>query len=253
VTVTAMSLANEAVSTTATVQLVPPVTVTVTAAASVVSGTKLQAYTTVTGTTNTAVTWSVSPAVGSISTGGLYTAPAVSAPTAVTIIARSAANTTVTGSFLVTILASTAAAAELVIDGGFENFGQNWKDVNSPGRMMSSTAHSGVKSVLISALATAARGISQEVPVVPGKTLTISGWLKTQNVLSPVTFNVVWLTGLNVPVGTVNVGTLGGSPAWTKLQKAVVVPATAAKVRIEVILPPNGSTSRVFVDDVSLR
>lgn len=59
----------------------------------------------VAGTSNTAVTWSLSPSVGSISAAGLYTAPAtVPYPNTVTITATSAANPTNSASGVVTIV-----------------------------------------------------------------------------------------------------------------------------------------------------
>jgi len=58
----------------------------------------------VTGSANTGVTWSLSPALGSISQNGLYTAPAtVSAATAVTVTATSVADGTKKGSSVVTV------------------------------------------------------------------------------------------------------------------------------------------------------
>jgi hypothetical protein len=60
---------------------------------------------TVTGTTNTAVTWSISPAVGAISSTGLYVAPlTVSATQVVAVTARSMADTSKTATALVTLV-----------------------------------------------------------------------------------------------------------------------------------------------------
>jgi hypothetical protein len=84
-----------------------PVSVSVSPATETVpeSGT-FQFYATVTGTTNTAVTWSVQEgsAGGTVSSGGLYTAP----PTAGTyhVLAQSVADKTKTGSAVVTVSGS---------------------------------------------------------------------------------------------------------------------------------------------------
>ena len=65
-----------------------PVVTTAPLTASLTAGQAQQFTATVTGTTNTAVTWSLNPAVGSISSTGLYTAPASFAQTqTVTVIA----------------------------------------------------------------------------------------------------------------------------------------------------------------------
>jgi 6-phosphogluconolactonase (cycloisomerase 2 family) len=90
-----------------------PAAVTVSVApgtASVVMGGTQQFTATVTNTTNTAVTWQVggvaggNATVGTISSGGLYTAPAsVPSPAAVTVTAVSQADTTKSGTASVTV------------------------------------------------------------------------------------------------------------------------------------------------------
>jgi hypothetical protein len=88
-----------------------PVVVTVSPAAAIVNGLKSQLFTAaVSGTSNTAVTWSVSGAgcsavsCGSIAANGVYKAPAtVPSPAIVTVTATSNANAN-TGTALVTVL-----------------------------------------------------------------------------------------------------------------------------------------------------
>jgi len=70
--------------------------------ATVASGGTRQFTTGVTGTTNTAVTWSVSGG-GKISSSGLYTAPTVSVNTAATVKATSTADTTKSATASITI------------------------------------------------------------------------------------------------------------------------------------------------------
>ena len=93
--------------------------------ASMLAGTTVQFVATVTGTSNTAVSWSVngvaggSSTVGTISAAGLYTAPAAapSSPT-VAVTATSQANTSDFASTTVTLTASNSAPL-------FVNFGLN--------------------------------------------------------------------------------------------------------------------------------
>jgi hypothetical protein len=68
-----------------------------------------QAFTaTVANTTNTAVTWSLSPAVGSISAAGLYTAPAtITTAQTVTVTATSVANTAASATATVSLALPT--------------------------------------------------------------------------------------------------------------------------------------------------
>ena len=89
----------------------PPITVTVTPATATVSpGASTQFMATVTGTTNTAVTWGVngtpggSAAAGTITSSGLYTAPnTIPNPATVTVTAVLSANASDSGSASVTI------------------------------------------------------------------------------------------------------------------------------------------------------
>jgi uncharacterized protein YjdB len=94
VEVRAVSSADATRSVTARVNLNPVVAVSVNNATSTLSpGQSFQFAATVTGTLNKAVTWSLQPNVGTISPGGLYSAPlSVAAPTSVSVIAQSVAD-----------------------------------------------------------------------------------------------------------------------------------------------------------------
>jgi len=96
VTVRATSIVDTAKSGTAavTIQPAPAVSVLVTpTTASVNAGGSVQLGATVSGSTNTGVTWNVSPAVGTVSASGLYVAPAsVPAATVVSVRAVSVAD-----------------------------------------------------------------------------------------------------------------------------------------------------------------
>src|ERR1017187_7092829 len=64
------------------------------------------------GTTNTAVTWSVSPAVGTISSAGLYSAPAtLTSPQTVTVTATSVADTSKKATASVTVVPPVVVTA----------------------------------------------------------------------------------------------------------------------------------------------
>ncbi|MBV8729266.1 MAG: hypothetical protein JO336_05605, partial [Acidobacteriia bacterium] len=94
ITVTAASVVDSTRSASALVTLVP-VSVTMTpVSATLFNGDTQQFNATVTGTTNTAVTWTISPNIGNI-TAGLYTAPNnISTTQTVTVTATSVADTT---------------------------------------------------------------------------------------------------------------------------------------------------------------
>ena len=109
VTVTATSQADTSKWASAIVTVNAPVAVSVSispVSASVVSAGTQQFTATVTGSTNTAVTWSAT--AGSLSSSGLFTAPAVSTNTTVTVTATSAADATKSASASVAVSVSGA-------------------------------------------------------------------------------------------------------------------------------------------------
>src|SRR5882762_4545763 len=109
VTVTATSQADTSKWASAIVTVNAPVAVSVSispVSASVVSAGTQQFTATVTGSTNTAVAWSAT--AGTISSSGLFTAPAVSTNTTVTVTATSAADATKSASASVAVSVSGA-------------------------------------------------------------------------------------------------------------------------------------------------
>jgi hypothetical protein len=104
VTVTATSAADSTQSGTAVVTLAPVWIGLNPQTAAIGTGQTQQFNAEVTGSANTAVTWSVSPNVGTISSQGLYTAPnPVNAQQVVTVTATSVADTTKTASATLTL------------------------------------------------------------------------------------------------------------------------------------------------------
>jgi len=98
VTLTAKSVATQASSATSTLTLSPATVVVNPANITLTDGQTQQFSAAVTGVSNTSVNWSVSPAVGSITAGGLYSAPTViSAGQQVTLIAQNVANPAAVG------------------------------------------------------------------------------------------------------------------------------------------------------------
>jgi hypothetical protein len=111
--VIATSVLDPTKSASANLIVVPAVVVGVTPAnVSVTAGATQQFAASVTGTSNTAVAWTVSgtgcsgTACGTISSSGLYTAPAVTSPATVTTTATSVADPTKSASAEVTIVPS---------------------------------------------------------------------------------------------------------------------------------------------------
>ena len=108
VTVKATSVANPSISATASVTINPNISIALMPAA--VTMTALQTLTftaSISNTSNTAVTWSISPAVGSISNSGVYTAPAlIGSPQTVTVTVTSVAAPSLSATATVSLIPS---------------------------------------------------------------------------------------------------------------------------------------------------
>ncbi len=104
VTLTATSQADPSKSGTATISLTP-VNVSVSPPSISLGASQTQQFTaTVTGSGNTAVTWSLSPVVGTVTTGGFYTAPSsISSAQTVTLIATSQADSSKSGTATISL------------------------------------------------------------------------------------------------------------------------------------------------------
>ncbi len=123
-TVKATSVADTTKSATATVTVTPANGVVVTmnpTTATVQTGTTKQFTASVTGTTDTSVTWTATG--GSVSSNGLYTAPATAGT--YTVKATSVADTTKSASATVTVT-SVPVGGEKLVNGSFESGATGW-------------------------------------------------------------------------------------------------------------------------------
>ncbi len=98
ITVTAVNQSNLSTSATAIVFLVPSISVSVAPPTATLGQNQTQQFNaTVVNSVNTAVTWSLSPNVGTVTTAGLYTAPAsIAAAQTITLTATTVATPTAT-------------------------------------------------------------------------------------------------------------------------------------------------------------
>lgn len=93
---------------------------------------QLTAY--VNGTSNTTVTWAMSPTVGTLTSGGLYTPPAtVASETSTTVTATSAANTNVTATMTITVLPTGKIYILMSNQAAFAAQGWTWPFVDGNG------------------------------------------------------------------------------------------------------------------------
>jgi parallel beta-helix repeat protein len=122
ITIRATSVADPTRYDETTLTLVPtaaPITVTVSPDGVSLQANQTRQYTaSITGTTNTGVTWTRSPAVGTLSTGGLYTAPSsITSQQVITIRATSVADTTRFDETTLTLVPTTAGVQVIVTPG----------------------------------------------------------------------------------------------------------------------------------------
>jgi GH18 family chitinase len=108
VTITATSVANPSKTATAVITLLQAVTVSLSPSTVTLAPSGTQQFTpAVLGASNTAVTWSINPSVGAISSAGLYTAPSsILTAQTVTVTAQSVADSTKSASGVVSLQAT---------------------------------------------------------------------------------------------------------------------------------------------------
>ena len=134
VTITAASLANPSVAAATVITLPQTISVSLSPSSASLSPSGTQQFSVaVLGTGNGSVNWSISPAVGTISPAGLYTAPAtMSLPETVTITAASVSNPNTTASASITIVTPAGATYYLAPAAGGGNDANNGRSPSAP-------------------------------------------------------------------------------------------------------------------------
>ncbi len=186
VTITATSVSETTLKATAVVSL-QPVGVTVgPASVSLAAGKSATFAASVTGTGNSAVTWSLNPAVGSV-TNGVYTAPAtIGSSQTVTITATSAANPAKAASATISLTPAVTVAPPSSVTLPLEVIGPNGTMVSAAVTIPSGSNLSGQLQLL----------------------MTIHG-LRSQTQASVQVNNSAWL-----PISTPNVTLLGNAAVY---------------------------------------
>lgn len=261
VTVTATSTASGK-SASAFVNLTAPIPVSIAInppAASLTNSQSVQFSASVTGTSNTPVTWSINPQLGSISAGGVYTAPATMAgPAAVVVTATSVADSTKSASATVTlsptisvqvspgnVSLSNSQSVQFVANvGGVTNTAVTWSispqlgSISASGVYTAPASMAGPAAVTVvatsaadatkSASATVNLSPTISVQVSPAAISLTSGQTAqfTANVGGTTTTGVVW--SLNPPVGSISPTGLYTAPGTLSGPASVTVTATSA-------------------------
>ena len=166
----------------------PAVAVSVSPLAASLTASETQQFSAaVTGTANTAVTWSLSPQVGTISSAGLYTAPAaISSVQTVTVKATSVADGTKSATAAVTLNPPVASpSSDLVaywpMDEGSGSVAADLSGNGRHGAINGATWTTDSKSGKALRFSSATQYVNAGTFDVTGSTLTISAWVKANS------------------------------------------------------------------------
>ena len=259
VTITATSVADTSKTATATVTITPAVAVSVTPTTATLAPGGTQQFTaTVANASNTSVTWTRSPAVGTISSSGLYSAPtSVTGQQTVTITATSVADTSKTATATVTITPAVAVSVTpttaTLAPGGTRQFtatvvnasntSVTWTRSPAVGTISSSglyTAPTNVTSqqtvtITATSVADASKTATVTVTITPAVAVSVSPTTatlaagKTQQFTATVAnasnTSVTWTR--SPAIGTINSSGLYAAPTSVTAQQTVIITATS--------------------------
>ncbi len=221
VTVTATSQTDSTQTASATITLEPPIIVSISPATSALNGGQTQQFAaTVTNSSNTAVTWTTSPAgTGTVSASGLYTAPAtIGAQQTVTITATSQADATSLATATITLNSGSGPSLDL--------------QITSPSNNASFTPGQALAMSVISASNTS----YSEVAVAAGDPIGLSN-LQTA---VPAQFSITLPSAL--PCGSYSLVALGNTTAG---QEAVSAPVNIDVERSDIPVSLASSKPRI--------
>ncbi len=208
VTVTATDASSH--TATSTITLVP-IAVTVAPSSVAIGPNQTQQFSaTLTGTTNTSVTWSISPSVGSITAAGAYTAPAsISGQQSITVTATSVADGTKSatatltlnpisvtiGPVAITLLANQTQQFSASVFFDATNSGVTWSinpsvgSISSVGLYTAPATITGQQTVTVTATSVAD-------PTKSASAIVSLGWYSTSwNTRKPITINSAQVSG----------------------------------------------------------
>jgi hypothetical protein len=265
---TAVSVENPSKSASAVITLKTAVSVAITpVSANVVAGGTLQFTAMVTGATNTAVTWSLSAPVGTISASGLYSAPpSISSNQNVSVIARSVVDPAKSAQSVVTITAMPTAGGlvafpspvlgdNLLSNPGFEQGKAGWMDNGFTAD--ASAAHTGSGSIKVTDphLMAYSQYAWRDIPLEKGS-YRISGWIKLDKLGATKTGYARMC--LSAPAtgggshGNACTKLVNGTTAWTRYEETQIVISqdTTARLSLQVYGEPDGTA---WFDDIELR
>jgi len=160
----------------------------------------------------------------------------------------------------VTVSINNTPLQNALSDPGFEGGGTGWQRTASAGRSVVTTAaHSGVRSQQSTVHKTYERVVYQDVPVTGGASLDAAAWVSTSGIGGAgTTVSLLWLNAAGLPeglppgalLGTDVLGTVKGTQGWTQLMGTTTAPVNAVVVRLQLktAADPDGVGTAWFDD-----
>jgi Carbohydrate binding domain len=151
----------------------------------------------------------------------------------------------------------TVCDDNLALNPGFENGSTSWT-LNRGGPVVSTGTHvgAGAMELVGQSVYTSA---SQEIPIIPGASIKVSGWLKTDSIpVDPrAKMQLLWLDSTHTPTGTAfyPANNIGGTTGWTYYPTTPTLytaPSNAVYARLDLRLDGASTDGHAYFDDVRL-
>jgi hypothetical protein len=154
------------------------------------------------------------------------------------------------------------AGTNILQNPGFENGGVPWQMPISGGRsIVIIGSQSGTFCEQMDLYYNFPRAVWQTVPVGAGKLYSVSGWIKTESVITSAQILVLWYNTVTppqnqMPTGFIKadtVGSLTGTKAWTKVSRNYYAPdaALTAQLFLEGVQAADSGNGTAWFDNLS--
>lgn len=149
------------------------------------------------------------------------------------------------------VLAGAASAAELVVNGGFEN-GLLGFEAHDNAQVVAEAPHSGAACVRIEGTPERNSFVQQSVKIEGGQEVVLSVWVRSEGVPEGADCKAYWnlWQGERLIASAAPLPRVSGNTPWTRQAARVRLPAEAN--RVSLILQLHRAPGRVWFDDLSL-
>jgi hypothetical protein len=142
-----------------------------------------------------------------------------------------------------------------LVNGSFESGGQGWQKTTNGGRsVVTAQAHTGTRSVQMTASKLYPREVFQDAAVSAGTAYEAQGWMMTTGIGSGARISLVWLNTSGSTLRTDLVGIVTGTQSWALVSGKFTAPVGATAARFELSLPEEpDNAGTAWFDDLSLK